>query len=140
MFVVHQLPAAHPCIGAHLLSLESGEGYISSLTASTSKASCTWSLKVQPGQRLNLTLLDFGVFGHAKRRDPRAFCHRYAIIGDGANGGQREVTVCAGTQRIKHVYLSRGSTVSVQLFRSDHGYNDDGVARGVPRFLLHYQG
>lgn len=139
---VHPLPPGHQCLGAHLLPLESGDGYLSSLTAAGSKASCTWTLKAQPGQRLNLTLLDFGVFGHAKRRDPRAFCHRYAIVGDGEKGGrsqgpQREVTVCAGTQRTKHVYLSKTSTVSVQLFRSEQ---DENEGSGAPRFLLRYQG
>ena len=86
---------------------------------------CPWQISGAPGQKIQLTLVDFGVWRGSK--DPRdgdgsrpgsrvpehsGICHIYARIREGGSGS---ITLCGGEQREKVVYVSEGHKVEVEV-------------------------
>ena len=112
--------------------LNASEGYISSRQpTSPSMSNCPWVIQVAPGQRINITLLDFGVYG-LKKGSPggqSVYCNRYAQIRDLS----QNTPICAGRVREKNVYVSKSNRVEITLLRPDR-------SQVQPQFLLKYQG
>ena len=84
-----------PCYSSGPVHLHHPHGYISSmLTEETGLgvSECPWMIKAHPGQRINITLLDFDVKGEGgkklsggnevivDRARHKTFCHKYATI------------------------------------------------------------
>ena len=76
-------------------------------------------------------MIDFGVYGRTDAGGGRhsLYCEKYAEIRDGLRG--QDTPICAGVDREKNVYVSKGSTVYVTIPRID---------QSGPHFLLKYQG
>ena len=78
--------------------------------------------------KVNFTLIDFGLHDRLQDGGNRhsLYCHKYAEIREGSH----QTPVCAGTERERNVYVSKGSTVYVTMPR---------VETNGPHFLLRYQ-
>ena len=100
-------------------------GYLASITSAETgcgTADAPWSIFASPGQRINVTLLDFTI-DQATRADfnshprgPSRVCTVYATIRE--LDGRRSVTVCGGEQRQKTVYVSLESSVEIRIINS----------------------
>ena len=77
------------------------------------------------GQRINLTLHDFGT---ADTR-PNA-CQAYAIVRESSRSPPKSETICNSAQRKRHVYLSATNMVDIRVLGSK---NDR-------QFLIEYNG
>ena len=129
------------CRTTPYINVSSQSGYLSSLvTSETSLGSdpCPWVIRLDPGQRINVTLYDFTLHDPFNTNDvtatseQRAFCHKYAVIRE-RSAVTRETTVCGGEQRIKNVYLSASNVLEIHLSR----YNSP---KKAAYFLLRYEG
>ena len=87
-----------------------------------------WIISVKPGQRINITLYDFSIEKNVYIMDSNDLqvCHEYAIVRETDSWDDY---VCGGVRRVKHAYLSKGSTVEVHITNKERKY-----------FLLHYEG
>ena len=118
--------------------LTAREGAIASSTAlatSLGFADCPWTIRVEPHQTINLTLIDFfaptpktrwhgSVTEHA-----RGTCREYLVVSEPSMNTSR--SVCGGRAREAVVYVSRTNVVRLHLVNSAlHG----------ARFILHYKG
>ena len=84
------------------------------------------------GQRVNMTLVDFGLWSSLARSDPTQFhCDKLATLSE--PGRQADSTICAGAQRMRHAYTSKNSTLDVVLWKAKEG-------RPRREFLLKYEG
>ena len=120
---------------------DSPEGYISG--GESGHGACRWRLKAGPGQRLNVTVLDFGVRSYLSGGYQQAsLCHRYASLKEPQERGGQVTNVCSDSKRIRNVYLSDSHlldvTVSAPLLPS--ATDSDVITEDTPRFLLHYTG
>ena len=109
-------------------------GYLASVITEKTQCGATdrpWLLDAAPGQQINFTLYNFGAVAARKTSvATETHCRVYAIIKDVDDG--KSVTVCAGTKRIRMVYVSSSHVVEVRLL--------PGNANSTGYFLLHYQG
>ena len=113
------------CDSSDYLKVASSSGYLSSeVTYRTGcgTASCPWVIQALPGQKVNLTLMDFSG-GHNELTtgaDPRKACYRYATLRE-ANTITRDLTICVGDDRTptNQVYTSETGSVSVTLYTAD---------------------
>ena len=113
--------------------LRAPTGYVARVTAQESgygTDSCPWLVQGQPGQRINITLLDFAI-GGGSEDVPLDYCRAYAIIRDKQTG--RSTTVCGGHARESVVYLSQSNQVEIRIIRTPKRTNID-------HFLLRYEG
>ena len=127
VFVVEQ-PSVSNCTSENYTLLTSPTGYISNtVTKDTQCGSLAspWILRALPGQRFNISLLDFTDRDHAAQSG----CYRYALIYDVLNA--KRTTVCGGMGGDKHIYSSMGNVIRI-------GIMNGGLARKP--FLLKYQG
>jgi len=129
-------------------------GYLASYYAQTlgpGRPDCPWTIAVRPGQRIQLTLVDFSARyrldpGHlpgdgppasaASAGDPAELCYRYAEVSEGGGGVRargRRYTVCAEESREQVVYTSSSNVVHVQIA-------DPVVADTAVNFLIKYTG
>lgn len=101
--------------------------------------SCPFKLEAQPGQRWNITLIDFGVSHiYSIKSDSAAvlaksslsFCHQYAVIKE---QGVHKHSVCGGGMREKIVYTSQGNALHLDVY----GTTNNAEAK---HFVLKYQG
>ena len=130
------------------LSVSAQSGYLSSWQLYGGTSCSIFNLQAGPGQRWNITLLDFAIASPILRTpadremaaDARAsVCRKYAIIREHAGSGnditpQRSgVNICGGDRRQKNVYMSKSNSLTVQLFTPQSG-NQAG------HFLIKYQG
>ncbi len=77
----------HSCRDDKAMTLTSDEGYISSIVTQESgvgSTMCPWKISLSPGQRINLTLYDFGIpteqeLDKSGGYDP-SLCYQYALI------------------------------------------------------------
>ena len=157
------------CRSSKLIKLLSPSGYLSN-TASSSSSSGTadcidggpeWLIEAGPGQRINISLWDFG--GGGGRPAAAAFrggeapstrlsgCVKYATVTElsSADDDDEERVVCgvaggggdlqrAPAERVRHVHTSLGNAVKIRLHVVAGGPDQD--ASSTPRFLLHYRG
>ena len=104
-------------------------------------AETPWLLEVPPGQRISLTLYDFGVGSKPNVTEKHGVsvtssnkmnhCHVYAIIKEQYPG--RSVTVCGGSDRMKHIYESDTNSVEVRFLGTT-------ANRNRKNFVLEYEG
>lgn len=128
-------------------------GYLASYYAQTlghGRPDCPWTIAVRPGQRIQLTLIDFSADaryhvdeGHrqagppasaASAVDPAApdFCYRYAQVSEGTSTSPR-YTVCAEDSREQVVYTSSANVLNVEI-------TDTVLADIAINFLIKYKG
>nr|UCK81583.1 Gal-binding and CUB domains containing receptor 17 [Arenicola marina] len=110
------------------------EGSSGTLSSQHTTRRCRWTVRVGKGQRVNVTLLDFGVAAQSGALVPGrevTGCQKYAVIREPLPG--KEVVVCSGVVRHRNVYLSQTNEISLETF---------GVAETdetSARFILSYQ-
>lgn len=131
---VAQASVFQACRGSNQLSIKS-TGFLSSMvTSETGQGSvtCPWLLTVSPGQRINVTLLDFAVDG-MRDQTPNNVCVMYGILRELTLGSSpSEVTICGGERREKRVYLSERNRLVVEIMQSI-------TQLDKPYFLLKYE-
>ena len=114
------------------VSSAGGRGFLSSLIAQEKGAggvTCPWLILLQPGQRINLTLLDFGVASRYERG--ATDCQIYAVIRDLTS--RAEMTICGGFRRERSVYVSEGRGIEILL----HTYGEDTIPI---HYIITYEG
>ena len=85
-----------------------------------------WIIQAKPGQQINITLIDF-YWGDQKSKETCLVEYGYIIDGETSD----IATICGGSDRIKHLQVSKGSMIQVALRQEtlvEH------------RFLLEYSG
>ena len=100
----------------------------SSVTKATTCGSneSPWIIQAEPGQRINVSLLDFGWTKKLYKNHP---CNNYGYILDVMTDAI--INICGGTSREKHLYTSEGYIVQVVMtFPNDNNMS----------FLIGYQG
>jgi len=139
---------------------DENSGYLASYYAQTlghGRPDCPWTIAVRPGQRIQLTLIDFSTDaryrvdgGHysphhepgpaeppasaASAVDPAVpdFCYRYAQVSEGTSTS-RHYTVCAEESREQVVYTSSSNVLNVEI-------TDTVLADAALNFLIKYTG
>lgn len=104
------------------------------MLARTPTLTHTHVIHSQEGQRINLTLIDFGVYGRSEAGGGGGarhaiFCAKYADVQDGSR--DQVTPICAGDVRVRNVYVSKSSTVRVTLER---------VQQSGAQFLIKWEG
>lgn len=132
----------HSCqLHHHPLTIRNQSAYLSSLIAAETGCGTSeypWAIQMKPGQRVNVTLLDFGGPSGASRTSDLPtdgvgrVCRVYATIREGS-GNRRSVTICGGQGRVRHVHISQGNLIEIRLITTNH------PTRPV-HFLLRYEG
>lgn len=94
-----------------------------------------WLLKVLPGQRINLTMLDFGRIQNDVESGAKAptHCQVYAVIKE--KGSAKRATICGGTTnktRESSIYVSEGHELEVRIVTNQR-------SRGGAQFLIKYE-
>ena len=122
---------AATCARSTELRVSEKSGYLSSEQASDSgcgTARCPWHIDLSAGQRVNLSLFDFGPAAPAAG-DP---CHWYFVINDGTV--TKEITRCQDNRRrFEHIYTSLSNALTIELFQ----FESKDVA---PNFVIQYEG
>lgn len=143
------------CRSSKLVKLLSSTGYLSNIASSSSSSSSSsaaecvdggpeWLIEASPGQRINITLWDFG---HRFQKDSPtrlSSCIKYATVTEvSSSNGEDEKIVCGaqhGTaDRLSHVYTSHGNALRIRLHVIAN-QNSDSASSSTPRFLIHYHG
>ena len=90
--------------------------------ADRGKETCPWLIRAQPGQTINITLIDFQAQPKSQQ------CIALGYIKDESN--DQEKMICKSSKREQHFYESAGPSLQIHVGsgNSDH------------RFLLHYKG
>ncbi len=86
-----------------------------------------WSVKMAAGQRLSVTLTDYGWGSAATQEHQR--CVAYAYITEKATGANQ--TICGGSERRRQIYTSTTNHVLIQIVPQENGR---------AQFLLHFTG
>ncbi|KAI0209181.1 hypothetical protein LSAT2_006151 [Lamellibrachia satsuma] len=89
-------------------------GYLASIVARDlhlGTRRCPWVVRVSQWQRVNLTLLDFGV--SLTYATDKNVCRAYAKIRE--NGIATDLPICGGRERERAVYLSEGSRIEIRM-------------------------
>ena len=129
----------HSCTKSGRINLSAPSGYIASRMAevySYGTSACPWVISAPTGQRLNLTLFNFARFARSDASpgllpaDP-SVCYEIATILDGRN--RKNILTCGTDERVKSVYVSRGSKVEIRFV-------DRSVLRNLGQFLIHFKG
>lgn len=149
--------------GSARLLLPLPSGYILGPSSSSSGyLGCTRVVSASVGQRINLTLYDFGT-GVLQTTPPSqlqtkapppqspfvqqsstpnpiqdqlqsaAVCHRLAMVTDVV--ARTVVDICSADTRLSHVYLSVGNAVEIRILREPSM-----TAASGKHFVLHYEG
>ena len=130
------------CQSSTYLKLTQPSGHLASLTTSElgcGSALCPWLIQVQPGQRINITVIDFSLAyrnsSHNIRHRPDLsfplYCHEYAMIKE--TQVPRTTTICGGDVRHKQAYVSSSHRVEIRIVSRQSNRNGE-------HFMLHYQG
>lgn len=125
IFVVVERPVDPDCL-AHVSPVTSNHGYIASVVTMESRvgtADCPWLITAKPGQRINITLHDFG-----RANQSSEICHAYAIVRERDLSQSR--TICNTRQRKVHAYTTLAHSLEVRVLGTQKGR----------QFLLEYQG
>ena len=133
-------PLCRACGNGTILRAETPGGYLASITVEENNcgsSSCPWILQTLPGQKLNITLIDFAL---PSGRDSNAgtghlsipeICYKYAVIRE--RGKKKATTICGGQQREKFMYQSDSNSVHIGVAGGRRGGN-------FGYFLLRYEG
>ena len=129
-------PADSACRADHRVVITEPTGYIAN--AVTEETNCggidsPWLLRVSPGQRLNLTLLDYGALMSREQHTGIHVCQVLAVVKEKARGGSSE-TICTGSRREETIYMSTSNEVEIRIvFKAKRGDKER-------YFLIHYNG
>ena len=135
-------PLCRACSNGTILRAETPGGYLGSITVEENNcgsSSCPWILQALPGQKLNITLIDFAM-SSGSGRDPNTgtghlsipeICYKYAVIRE--RGKKKDTTICGGQEREKFVYQSDSNSVHIEVAGGRRGGN-------FGYFLLQYEG
>ena len=122
-------PSCRSCRNATYIAADMPGGYIASVHTEESgcgKHNCPWVLRAQPGQRLNITLLDFALStrhrntGSAHLGLPEV-CYTYATLRE--KGTEKPSMVCGSRDRVSQVYVSSTNEVTVEVAEGKRGGN-----------------
>ena len=108
-------------------------GTIASIVTSETgcgSAHAPWLIQVLPGQRVNVTLVDFA-YGSVDNKADHTKCYAYASIKE--LNSKRSTRVCGGRTRLTHAYTSIESRIRLVIFGS-------GTESNPKYFLLKYEG
>lgn len=123
----------HTCDSSDTLPVPHSSGYFSSQVSQSGCGTkrCPWHINVPAGQRINITLFDFGTPASAAADSDR--CHWYFVLYD--SDVRRDVTRCEGSQaaRFEHIYTSVSNVLTVELYKFEDGER-------APSFVVQYQG
>jgi len=114
------------------LTVEGLSGYMANIITEEhgyGSQRCPWVISVPRGQRINLTLVDFGVA--SRFLDVGNMCHVYAKISETRMAS--EVTVCGSRTRERSIYISETNRLEVSIMSLKD--NEQPIY-----FLLKYQG
>ena len=102
-------------------------------TLTTQRSDFRWQLEAAPGQKIQLSLIDFDWSSEQSGNEQRAVkttCFGYIATG----GGASRVALCSRGQRVQQLHLPRAADDSrvaeVVLTSQEH----------LPNFLIHYKG
>lgn len=102
-------------------------GIIASVTVfeRNSVADCPWSIRMQPHQRINISLFDFSappgegiVNFDVGRTAPPGECIDYGVVSEGWGRVQSNVSICGGRRRQSAVYVSNSHSVEIRIRNS----------------------
>ena len=134
------------CRSSRLVKLLSSAGYLSNIASASSSnaADCVdggpeWLIEASPGQRINITLWDFGYRSQQDAPARLSGCIKYATVTEVSSVDRGEEKIVCGAQhgttdRLRHVYTSFGNALRIRL----HVIANQNSS--TPRFLIHYQG
>ncbi|ELU10136.1 hypothetical protein CAPTEDRAFT_219489 [Capitella teleta] len=91
-----------------------------------------WLIKVEPGQKINVTLYDFGLASNLND-DKDKTCQVLTVIKD-ASVTSSSKTVCSGPQRIRAEFLSRANEIEIRIIAG----LTDGNEEDRTHFVLKY--
>ena len=101
----------------HVIISGQSSGVIASSVVLETRAGvglCPWTIRVQNGQRLNITLVDFGVQATGQMNEVYSTtCRKYASIWE--QPGPSSTTICSGVRRTRDVYISKSNQVEFQF-------------------------
>ena len=129
-FVVLQ-PKSQHCNSPQTVSVKDGSGFLSSTISEDSSCGTSeapWILEASPGQRINLTIIDFGwgVSHNLLNKCPVLYGHYLDYTDDGDI-----IDICGGTSRMKKLVLTQSHQVQIIL-------NEGAVQNS--RFIIKYEG
>ena len=118
-------PDVEECSSHRPVHVTNHTGFLASITSAetgcgTSEA--PWSIEALPGQRINITLLDFAgsdvVSSSADQTSDglARVCRVYATIRESSD--KRSMTVCGGESRVKTVHVSSEHQVELRVISS----------------------
>ena len=112
--VVH--PDQTRCQGAQEIRLTGESGYIASLV--TMETECgnwehPWLIEAKPGQKINLTLMDFSEFPGDSPPLESVICEKYASLRE--PDSPRTVDICGGLNTPGQMYTSMGHELYVTI-------------------------
>jgi len=129
-------PANSNCSPDNPLKIRDSVGFLSNLYTEQhsgyGSSSCPWRISVEPGQRINITLLDFAtptatdalILAAPPSQDPAAgsiqglgstrVCYQYASVIERLSS-TRTFHVCGGDRRERHVHTSLTNVIDVNV-------------------------
>ena len=126
-------PKSRICNEREKVSAQKQVSYLSSLISENTSCglhNTPWILQAEPGQQINITLVDFS-WNNNKSNTDNGYNGRcnYGYILDVESDDV--ISLCGGREREKHLYLSTSHTVQVVL---------DSLALQKYSFLIAYKG
>ena len=100
-------PDSFHCSETEPIELTSNAGYISNGNTAVVSVNCLWLIRGQPGQRINVTVIDTGP------KSTEGHCESVGLIQD--IHASKEINICRHTERQKHIYLSTHPKVEIKL-------------------------
>ncbi|ELU14297.1 hypothetical protein CAPTEDRAFT_215916 [Capitella teleta] len=93
---------------------------------------CDWRISVFPGQRINLTLYDFGAAlqGYLPQTDG-SLCQKYGRVTEMQT--KKNFDICSGRQRIRNIFLSETNSITIRT----NSANTPGAVQAI--FLIAYE-
>lgn len=117
------------CTAGQPVTVTAQSGFLANVITETSEVgseSCPWLLSAQPGQRFNLTVVNFarapntgGVNADPDMGGSPRICYQLAVLME--NGVRRTLTECEGGSRISRPFLSASHQVQISMMnRKSH--------------------
>ena len=113
------------------LSEESGYISISSEDGIIGTTSCPWRIKLAPGRRVNITMMNFPPIPTLDTSSPSSACYEVGSIKE--SGKIKTIHKCINDARQKQLYLSNGGQMEIIISNKE-------TLDVAGRFLMHYQG
>lgn len=124
------------CQSSETVLVTASSGYFSSLSSmhpSCGAGATPWLIQVSPGQKINITLLDFATYEYQKdlysSNPVQKPCHAYAILKE--RDVDKTFTICGGAERIRNIYVTETNNIEIRLFSRKHTSES-------PQFLIKY--